>query len=246
MEATLTLHQAGDRLGIGDGALNRLIEMGALPEARREQGVDGETWVIPAAKLPTIAIRNGWTIDLRNGAKPLAAPAGHGTDLVPHRGGPPTPRSDPTPERTRTGPPSMGEVLDLELLDRLLGAQEGRVVAQAEARESKNALAALNEVHNRTTGELEVERRERMVAADRYREERMARAVADAKVAELRDRVVREMALADAEKQARAEALTRSIRAERDAANAHAVMGWLARRRYRRLSAGGDLASPAD
>ena len=68
----------------------------------------------------------------------------------------------------------------------------------------------------------------------------MARAVADAKVAELRDRVVREMALADAEKQARAEAMARSIRAERDNANALAAMGWLAKRRYRRLSSGSD------
>jgi hypothetical protein len=130
----------------------------------------------------------------------------------------------------------MVEAMDMALLDRLLGVQEERVSAQVEARETKHALTALNEAHNRTTGELEIERRERMVTADRYREERMARAVADAKIAELRDRVVREMSLADAEKQARSEALARSIRAERDAANAVASMGWLARRRYKRLS----------
>jgi len=76
-----------------------------------------------------------------------------------------------------------------------------------------------------------------MMAADRYREERMARAVSDAKVAELRDRLLREMALADTEKAARTEALTRSVKAERDVANAVAAMGWRARRRYRKLNA---------
>ncbi len=155
--------------------------------------------------------------------------------LVPH--------SDSTPAATDTseqadGAPTMSEAIDLALLDRLLGVQEERVTAQVEAREAKHALAALNTSHDRATGELEIERRERMVVADRFREERMARAVADAKVAELRDRVVREMSLADAEKEARAEALARSIRAERDAANAVASMGWLARRRFRKLSKG--------
>ncbi len=155
------------------------------------------------------------------------------------------PRGDSSPAPTEVsetsvepadGAPSMSEAIDLALLDRLLGVQEERVTAQVEAREAKHALSALNATHDRTTGELEIERRERMVTADRFREERMARAVADAKVAELRDRVVREMSLADAEKEARAEALARSIRAERDAANAVASMGWRARRRYRKLS----------
>jgi hypothetical protein len=132
------------------------------------------------------------------------------------------------------GAPSVTEVLDLALLDRLLGVQEDRARAEAQAQESRHALAALNVTHNRVTGELDVERRERMVVADRYREERMARAVADAKVAELRDRVIREMAVAEAEKREKAEALSRSARAEREAANALAAMGWLARRRYRR------------
>ena len=129
----------------------------------------------------------------------------------------------------------MAEVVDLALLDRLLGAQEQRVVAESQVREARSALAALNHTHNRVTSELEVERHERMVIADRYREERMARAASDAKVTELRNRVTREMALAEAERQAKSEAMGRTIQAERDAANAFAAMGWLARRRYRRL-----------
>lgn len=274
MEATLTLNQAGRQLGVDDDALTRLIQMGALPEARRVPGREGPEWVIPERQLPSIAARNGWTIDLRGvsaavdrgGAEPSivptppAPPTGGPVSRTPDRegaieisesttpadGGALVVRTDDSPAPmgetgdgesvAPVGAPSVGEVLDLALLDRLLGVQEERANAEANARQSKHALAALNATHNRVTGELEVERRERMVAADRYREERMARAIADAKVAELRDRVIREMALAETEKQARADALHRSARAEREAADAFAAMGWLARRRYRRLS----------
>jgi hypothetical protein len=127
-------------------------------------------------------------------------------------------------------------VTDLALLDRLLESHENRVAAQIREQEARMALATLADTHNNTTGELDVERRERMAIAERYREERRARAVADAKVAELRERVTREMALAEAEKEARTEALNRGLRAERDAANAVALLGWRARRRYRKLN----------
>ena len=283
MEATLTLNQAGRQLGVDDDALTRLIQMGALPEARRVPGCQGPEWVIPERQLPSIAARNGWTIDLRGSTATVergpvedpVADAGTATNRAVEPATPTSPsnptggpvtrtpdreaaieiseatptedgsalvvRADGSPVSTSNevgavGAPSVSEVLDLALLDRLLGVQEERAVAEVRVQESKHALAALNATHNRVTGELEVERRERMVAADRYREERMARAVADAKVAELRDRVIREMALAEAEKQARADALHRSTQAEREAAKAFAAMGWLARRRYRRLS----------
>lgn len=267
MEATLTLHQAGNQLGVEDTVLSRLIRIGALPEARKIHRPGGDVWVIPADKLPSVANRNGWTIDLREGAEDVVieqspsdddkedsepaaqtddgdAPASALGALVPHadalvtHGDTSSGADGGALEVSEATPatPSVAEAIDLALLDRLLGVQEERVTAQVEARETRHALAALNTTHDRTTGELEIERRERMVTADRYREERMARAVADAKIAELRDRVVREMTLADAEKQARSEALTRSIRAEREAANALASMGWFARRRYRRLS----------
>ena len=273
MEATLTLHQAGNQLGVEDTVLSRLIRIGALPEARKVHRPDGDVWVIPTDALPAVAMRNGWTIDLRHGEQAvvssdgLAEPAGSalfdasattedpevidipsildapildapapvdGTALVPVQDTSPTSTED---EADTSDPlPSMAEVVDLALLDRLLDVQEERVTAQVESRETRHALAALNDTHNRVTGELEIERRERMVTSDRYREERMARAVADAKVAELRDRVVREMALAESEKEARSEATARSIRAERDAANAMAVMSWRARRRFRKLN----------
>lgn len=284
MEATLTLHQAGSRLGVEDTVLSRLIRIGALPEARKVNKPDGDVWVIPSDELSAVATRNGWTIDLRHGEGRVVdgnpaeseqptettdpsnpseravdegevapiddgeAPAMLGA-LVPHVDATPAVADGNTDievglaeqsDSSDDEPSTMIEALDLAVLDRLLGAQEGKLTAEAQATEAKNALAALNDNHNRATGELEIERRERMMTADRYREERMARAVADAKVAELRDRVVREMALADAEKEARSEALTRSIKAERDAANAIASMGWLARRRYRKINAVAD------
>lgn len=294
MEAILTLHQAGNQLGVEDTTLSRLIRVGGLPEARKVNRPEGLVWVIPQDDLPEIARRNGWTIDLRDGATELltidspeqivsegeavmdsttdadldgwdtsrwnqAAAAvlaenditsdetpasGSGTDRdsaieVSIAATPVPAESDTTPVAGQgtEAVQSMVEALDLALLERLLEAQEGRVSAEVLSQENKHALAALNVTHNRATAELEVERRERMMAADRYREERMARAVADAKVAELRDRLVREMALADTEKAARTEALTRSVKAERDAATAMAAMGWRARRRYRKLNA---------
>lgn len=278
MEATLTLHQAGDRLGVADTDLNRLIRIGALPEARKADRAEGRVWVIAEEHLPAIAARNGWTIDLRAGAdnseviesalaelsaaapadgpilvEALPADASETRDqaaMVPHReaGGESLEASDADhgPIETTTSLPDTGdstettklsgEGLDLALLDRLLSSHESRVTAEVEEQQARHALAALNETHNQVTGELDIERQERMATADRYREERRARAVADAKLAELRDRVAREMALVESEKEAKAEALHRSMRAERDAANAVALLGWRARRRYRKLS----------
>ncbi len=251
MEATLTLDQAGRQLGVDHDALSRLIRMGALPEAQQQSSDSGSVWVIPERVLPSVAARNGWTIDLRGTHALVAADGEATTDVtpgvqmvplpptVPTRGSGASPVAGATTSMTTTdhqgGPPSVGEVIDLALLDRLLGAQEQRVLAEAHVQEARNALTALNQTHNRVTSELEIERHERMVAADRYREERLARAAADAKVTELRNRVTREMELAEAERRARSEALDRTARAEREAANAVASMGWLARRRYRRI-----------
>ena len=258
MEATLTLDQAGRQLGVEHDALSRLIRMGALPEARKQSGDDGSVWVIPERVLPSVAARNGWTIDLRGTRVELSVETDDSTNgameessvqMIPLPPSAPTRGTGPNPSDSAaavtatngataaidTGPPSVGDVIDLALLDRLLGAQEQRVLAESQAQEARNALTALNTTHNRVTSELEVERHERMVAADRYREERLARAAADAKVTELRNRVTREMELAEAERKARSDALDRTARAEREAANAVASMGWLARRRYRRM-----------
>ncbi|MGH1488615.1 MAG: hypothetical protein ACRBK7_04350 [Acidimicrobiales bacterium] len=273
MEATLTLPQAGDLLGVNDSDLSRLIRIGALPEARKVDGPEGRVWTIAEAHLPAIASRNGWTIDLRDGATetlsaiqepaPPTAPAE--LSLVSHQEATPIsmathtngtvvetdlavngrvgdqlePRvdGDVEPSDAEAGEtPRLAESLDLALLDRLLTSHEDRVAAEVKEQEARHALTALADTHNKTTGELAVERRERMAVAERYREERRARAVADAKVAELKDRVAREVALVDSEKEARNLALNRGLRAERDAANAVALLGWRARRRYQKLN----------
>ena len=300
MEATLTLQEAGERLGVDDADLNRLIRIGALPEARLVDRPGGRVWVVPEEGLSLIADRNGWTIDLRDGAREPAgqaaqatpaddagtadgtAGAGHGEAAeapvadraagavieaishqvpdpddpaellalraaaddeapgshtpVPSPGAVAPAGAQPAPVDTRVVARTAADAIDMTLLDRLLAAHEDRVSAQVREQEARHALAALNATHDRTTGELDIERRERMATAERYREERRARAVADAKVAELRDRVLREMALAEAEKAARAEALDRSRKAEREAANAVALLGWRGRRRFRRLA----------
>lgn len=398
MDQTLTLREAGTRLGVSGKALKRLIRSGVLPEAHKVSSPSGRSWAIPVEALPAIAERQGWVIDLTgdepfldtddkagndhnlpldtsplnnedetsNGlsghevsnrnletivdpfnsamganspllndpeALPQASRMADVYDLstaqgntVPYsiqsrlqsddgnssqpsferdrtgtedpspndikfRGAPtamnPTPISnDSTPasessdnSQTNDGPkqgvetrteidlstgtdlatvemgaliphrakheveapteadaPSLADVLDVALLDRLLGAQEEKANALAKARQTEDSLTALSERNEQALSELEVVRREADLTADRLREERMARIVADAKVAELRDRVIREMTLADSEKHARVEATMRNIQAERENANAFASMGWMARRRFRRAS----------
>lgn len=280
MEATLTLNQAGQQLGVDDDALSRLITLGALPEARQIAGPDGTSWVIPQRLLPLIAARNGWTIDLRGARTQISVPApadgtppatplepaGDGqvpvssevqamADLVADHSIVPVSAADGTdgavvaagddlPESEAGQALSISDVLDAAVLDRLLGIQEEKVVAEAQAQEAKHALAALNQTHNRLTSELEIERHERLVTTDRYREERLARSAADAKVAELRNRVSREMALADSERQARTQALDRVAATERQLADAVSSMGWLARRRFRRQARATGSAAP--
>lgn len=276
MEATLTLNQAGQQLGVDDDALSRLITLGALPEARQIAGPNGMSWVIPQRLLPLIAARNGWTIDLRgdrteisvsvpadatpaavplepsaDGQVPVSTEVQAMADLVASQSVTPIADStesgesgDDLPEPAADQTLSISDVLDAAVLDRLLGIQEEKVVAEARAEEAKHALAALNQTHNRLTSELEIERHERLVTTDRYREERLARSAADAKVAELRNRVSREMSLADSERQARSQAMDRVAETERHLADAVASMGWLARRRYRRHAGATGPARP--
>jgi len=84
--------------------------------------------------------------------------------------------------------------------------------------------------------ELAEERYERQRVNDRFRDERTARLMTDAKLAELRARLDYETAAAERERIGRLEANRRIVQAEREAAAALASMGWLARRKLiRRL-----------
>ncbi len=234
MESTITLRQAGEKLGVEPKALEQLISDGHLPEARRSPDVGGERWLLPASKLGDIAKRHGWVIDLRPDED---SPQTHSLVPIQRQASAPPRATTDTPE-PGGNPLSVAEVLDRALLDRLLGVHADKTRAVVEASQTRSALADITQKHERVTRKLEIERRERTISGDRYREERSARLVADAKVAELRQRVSREMALAEAERIAKDEAVQQRRAAEEDATKAIATMGWLARRRFRRTYGG--------
>ncbi len=345
MEESLSLNEAGRRLGVPSEQLKRLIRVGNLPEAQKVRREGGAAWVVPTAALESIASREGWVIDVRNdrtvkatapvvppmaahppaeASPPSVGPAdANETATTPaNKSTPPTPpprlalAKPPTSEASKapsnraaaTPPPSfrppsfpmpsspkaasakpssleqdretleakplpptptekvtekatekataletqkaesrreelaLAEIIDAALLDRLLGAHEEKAEAVANTRSVTKNLAETKDAHKRTTEMLEIERRERNIALDRFRQEQTARYVADAKVAELRDRLVRDMATLDGEKQARVDATRRSLKAEREAATAMASMGWVSRRRFRRIN---DRPSPS-
>jgi hypothetical protein len=95
-------------------------------------------------------------------------------------------------------------------------------------------MTAMATGQQRMVRELAEERYERQRVNDRFRDERNARMMADAKLAELRARLDHETALAERERQARLEANRRIVQAEREAAAALASMSWLARRKLQR------------
>ncbi len=130
--------------------------------------------------------------------------------------------------------PALSEILNEDLLDRLLGAHEDKATAQARVRETERALTSLTASHRHVSMQLSEERKEREIMAERLREERNARLQSDAKVAELHQRVARETAIAESEQRARQAATDRSIKAERDTATALGSMGLVSRRKYER------------
>ncbi|MDH3303199.1 MAG: hypothetical protein OES24_22070 [Acidimicrobiia bacterium] len=230
MTQVVTLGELSSRIGVDVDHLQRMIRVGSLPEASRQQDADGSdeaVWVIPVEALPDLADRHGWsidTVDLTSAHQPVVWMA-------------------PTHENALTAPAdftrteeevTVAEIIDGALLSRLLGAHEERAEAEARARESQRAMTAMAEGQQRMVRELAEERYERQRVNDRFRDERNARLIADAKLAELRARVEHEAAVVERERQARLEANRRIAEAERQAAAAVASMSWLARRRLQR------------
>jgi predicted site-specific integrase-resolvase len=62
------LRDAGEILGVSVDTLKRRIKTGKLPEAIRPDGDKGP-WQVPRDQLGAIAEREGWIIDLRDGAE---------------------------------------------------------------------------------------------------------------------------------------------------------------------------------
>lgn len=255
MNDTLTLDELSKRTGVDVSRLRRMARAGSLPEATKQPGPHGPTWVVPVETVPLLAARYGWTVDRID----LTPPDGPVVSVVGEPPGAVTPTDDAvttgqaleprpdslTPVRGGSGrtesvtdgkaqPITVADVVDQELLGRLLGAHEQKASAVAKVRETERALESLTASHRMLARELAQERDERFRLAERLREEQYARRLADAKVAELRTWIDREVASGEAEKQARQEATERRLKAERDASAAIGAMGWVSRRRFDR------------
>lgn len=262
MGQVLTLRELGERFGVDVGQIKRLVRVGSLPEAMKENSPSGKRWVIPVDKIDEIAARHGWEvseINLESVGEPTVSfartaeteparadlgtePTSNGSEmaLTPLRPiehpQPPLPPPSLKVKRvdSNAGVPALADILNEDLLTRLLGAHEDKATAQARVRETERALTSLTASHRHVSMQLSEERKEREILADRLRDERSARLQSDAKVAELHQRVARETAIAESEQRARQVATDRSVKAERDTATAMGSMGFVARRRYER------------
>jgi hypothetical protein len=132
------------------------------------------------------------------------------------------------------GAPSLADVLDTALLEKLLGAHEEKTKALVQAERQRTEYEAL------AARQLDVERRfedvdsQRVELAERLHSESVARAIADARVTELRDQLQREITYAEAERYERRQALARETKAAAEMADAKARLGWWARRKLNR------------
>ncbi len=130
--------------------------------------------------------------------------------------------------------PTLAEVVDAAFLETLLGAKASEseaLVAAERHRVEYDSLAARQmelELRLSTTDD------ERRVLAERLHNETLARAIADARVTELRDQLQREIAYAEAERYERRQAIAREALATMKASEAASVMGRRARRRLAR------------
>ncbi len=133
--------------------------------------------------------------------------------------------------------PSLSEILDVALLDKLLETQEKKAEAKAYAEQNSYALQVATIQRNRAEKELHVERSEREAALEKYREQKFALRLADAKIVELKEKLYKERHLANVERQERQKATEKRLEAETETVKAVAAMGWLARRRFRSAKA---------
>ena len=260
MTQVVTLRELSSRVGVDIDHLKRMIRIGSLPEASKQPDTDGDVWAVPIEALPGLVDRHGWTIDavdLTDDEQPIVWMAGQ-DDSASQQDRPADP-SAPEPPQSKTEPAqsqdlvvrtdsvasptdfarsdeevTVAEIVDGALLNRLLGAHEERAEAEARSRESQRAMTAMAEGQQRMVRELAEERYERQRVNDRFRDERTARMMTDAKLAEVRARLAQESAAAERERIGRLEANRRIVQAEREAAAALASMSWLARRKLKR------------
>ena len=260
MTQVVTLRELSSRVGVDIDHLKRMIRIGSLPEASKQPNSEGDVWTVPIEALPGLVDRHGWTIDavdLTDDAQPMVWMAAHDDaasqqplPVDPSAPNTPQPSTQPvqgqdlvvrtdnvasTTDFTRSDEEvTVAEIIDGALLNRLLGAHEDRAEAEARSRESQRAMTAMAAGQQRMVRELAEERYERQRVNDRFRDERTARMMTDAKLAELRARLDHESAAAERERIGRLESNRRIVQAEREAAAALASMSWLARRKLKR------------
>ena len=195
------------------------------------------------------------TVEIDLGAEPVAAPIGRRDTYETE---PLTDSSVPVVEATTpeastaiesigteadvesvqasTEAPTLADVLDTALLEKLLGAKDAETVALVKAERQQTEYEGL------AARQLEVEQRyfdvavERSDLADRLQNEALARAISDARVTELRDQLQREITYAEAERYERRQALARETKAAAEAAETRAALGWWGRRKLRRVN----------
>ncbi len=228
-----------------------MIRQGRLPEAQQVKTFEGRMWAVPLEAIPGIAERldlNTSVVDVIDVREPETAarasawqehPAAEAAAVSDY------PRTSVTGTAIEAAGSEIGvgddlgashdltlaEVLDTALLERLLGAKEAETDALVKAERQRTEYESL------AARQLDVERRlaqevERSGELTRQlRDEAVARAIADARVTQLRDQLQREITHAEAERYERRQATAREAHAAADAAESRAALGWWSRRR---------------
>lgn len=263
--STLSLREASALLGVSSTTLKKAIRGGTVPEAEKERRPEGRVWRLPFDSLPDIAIRHQWSLSLDTADfetallddQRVGGSADEDADqfevisvdddgqvsVILEESQQPFVEQAVAPSAADISAPgvndapSMAEVLDLALLDRLLGVQEQVAYAVADAERAEADVETLLAEKTDLSCRLEVERSERLALNDQLRDEQLARVAAEARVAELKSRVARETEIADAERAAAGYANTRGLRRERETAIATASMSRRARRKFQRAIA---------
>jgi len=236
MNDLLTFREAGKKLGVDRSLLKQLLRDGDLPEAEKIRRSEGWVWVIPQTAMQRLAKHPKLIIDVRNEETITLvseeASSEEINQIVESLQEEPIRHLSLAAQQKASEIKSPGEIIDMALLDRLLAIQEAKTESSCRAEQAEYALEAAKTHYSSLEEELTVEKKERSTAAERLREERLARKIADVKIAELNEQLIRETTIAESERKERIAASDRTMNAEQKTSYAVASMSWLARRRY--------------
>ncbi len=201
----LTFREAGEQLGVDRSVLKKMLRDGNLPQAEKVRRSQGWVWVLPEDAISELRKHPDLVIDLST--EPAEARIEQTAELkVEVLSEEPTETEGTdqvsadnsvsylslASDNSDIEPRSVADMIDIELLDRLLAIQEAKTEASCRAEQSEYALEAAKTHYSSLEEELNIERQERSMTAEKLREERLARKVADVKIAELNEQLVRE------------------------------------------------------